>query len=128
MSILTPLEYSEIARVLSRYHDAMVAASTDTLEALLDREFTLVHITGYVQPKDEWFSVMRSGDFDYHAIDVDASSLRIEGTDLSAELNGRGVFNATIHGMKRPWRLAFRMSLKRLSKGWVILGARYSSY
>ena len=128
MSILTPTERAELTGVLSRYHDAMVAARTDTLDAMLDPGFTLVHITGYVQPKDEWFDVMRTGEFDYHAIDLDTSALRMDGTDHGAKVIGRGIFNATIHGMRRPWRLAFRMSLQRKSKGWVIQGARYNSY
>ena len=109
MSILTPTERAELTGVLSRYHDAMVAARTDTLDAMLDPGFTLVHITGYVQSKDEWFGVMRTGEFDYHAIDLDDSALRMDGTDHGATVIGRGIFNATIHGMRRPWRLAFRM-------------------
>ena len=128
MSILTPTERAELKGVLSRYHDAIVAARTDTLDAMLDPGFTLVHITGYVQPKDEWFAVMRAAEFDYHSIDIETSTLRIDGTIQGASISARGIFNATIQGMRRTWRLAFRMSLKRKFKGWVILGAQYSSY
>jgi len=53
-----------IRDVLWRYHAAMVDARTADLDALLARDFALVHITGYVQPKAEWFDVIRSGTFD----------------------------------------------------------------
>ena len=41
--------------------EAMVAGDAEALGALLARDFTLVHITGYRQPKAEWLADVRSG-------------------------------------------------------------------
>jgi hypothetical protein len=54
-------------QVLRAYHSAMVDARTDDLSTVLDDEFSLVHITGYVQPRAEWFGVIRSREFECRA-------------------------------------------------------------
>jgi hypothetical protein len=121
-------ERAGILRVLDRYHEAMVAARTGTLERLLDDEFSLVHITGYVQPKTEWLDVVRSRDFDYHAIEVDKPSLTVEATPKTAVLKGRGIFDATINGVRSPWRLQFTITLHRHEDQWRFVRAKYTSF
>ena len=83
----------------------MVDASTVDLDELLDPGFALVHITGYVQPKDEWFDVLRSGQFDYHRIEIDEKTIPVRIDGDAADLRGRGIFDATINGTRNPWRL-----------------------
>lgn len=119
-----------ITRTLAAYHAAMVGARVDDLAGLVTEAFSLRHITGYVQPKDEWFAVIRSGDFDYHHIALEQGSLRIgpENEKGDRSVSGRGVFDATIQGMRRPWRLAFDMRFVRLDDGWHVAQARYTSY
>jgi hypothetical protein len=124
-------EERAIRDVLRRYHAAMVDARTDVLDALVARDFALVHITGYAQPKSEWFEVIDAGAFDYHRIDVDPRTLAIEVTGGTAVVSGRGVFDATIQGMRRPWRLQFTMQLERLAPhdgAWVVRHARYTTF
>ncbi|WP_418606370.1 nuclear transport factor 2 family protein [Georgenia sp. SUBG003] len=53
---------------------AMVAADPDALGDLLQDDFTLTHMTGYVQPKTEWLTDVRSGWMTYHDVrDVEVS-------------------------------------------------------
>ena len=120
-------EYA-IRDVLLRYHAAMVDARTTDLDALLERDFTLVHITGDVQPKAEWFDVIDSGRFDYHRIDVDERSLVMSVADASAVVTGRGIFDATINGMRRPWHLQFTMQLAKSAGAWRVRHARYDTF
>jgi hypothetical protein len=117
-----------IGELLGAYHEAMVDARTDLLERLVAADFYLVHITGYRQPKHEWFEVIRNGDFDYHRIDVDERALAIRVTGDAALLSGRGIFHATISGMNSPWRLQFTMQIARRNGAWTVLNARYDSF
>jgi hypothetical protein len=119
---------SEILRVLNAYHSAMVGARIDDLDGLLDQRYSLVHISGYVQPKDEWFDVIRSGEFDYHRIDVDERTLAVKVTGTTATVTGQGIFNATINGFRRPWRLQFTLWFSKRNERWIITGARYTSF
>nr|WP_315425800.1 nuclear transport factor 2 family protein [uncultured Albidiferax sp.] len=116
-------------KLLSDYHEAMVAGDTQALGRLVDPDFTLEHITGYVQPRTEWFEVVRTRQFDYHRISVDPDSLRVarDGDGKAISIEGRGVFDATIQGTHRPWRLAFRLSLSRLREVPTIKHAAYTA-
>src|SRR5215208_1061668 len=119
---------SEIIRVMRAYHAAMVEARTDDLDKLLDKNFSLVHITGYVQPKEEWFGVIRSGQFDYHRIEIEEETLSANVTDGTAVLTGRGIFDATINGMRNDWRLQFSMRYAKRNDEWTVTHVRYSSF
>jgi hypothetical protein len=128
MTTVEPREdRAEILRLLRAYHAAMVEVRTDDLDALLDADFTLVHMSGYVQPKDEWFDVIRSGQFDYRRIEVDETTICVRVDGRAAELTGRGIFNATINGMKSPWTMRFSMRFAKRDHGWIIICARYTS-
>jgi ketosteroid isomerase-like protein len=116
---------SEIIRVMRAYHAAMVAAHVADLDKLVAQDHVLVHITGMTQPKHEWFDVIRSGKFDYHSIEIDEMSLVVNVTGDAAVLNGRGIFTATIDGMKKPWRLQFALRYARTGGQWLIMHARY---
>ena len=76
----------------------MVDAPTDYLNTLVDEGFSLVHITGYVRPKREWFGVIRSREFNYDSIDVDEQALSITVSGRTAVATGRSAFDATING------------------------------
>jgi hypothetical protein len=114
-----------VVEVLDDYHRAMVDADIDKLTTLVDRRFSLVHITGYVQPRDEWFEVIRTGQFDYHRIGIDEVVVRLD-ADV-ANVTGSGTFNATINGMHAPWRLRFTLVLAPENGEWRIMSARYRS-
>ena len=117
-----------IIETVHAYHAAMVDARVDRLDRLLDAGFTLGHITGYIQPKNEWFGVVRSGEFNYHQIDVDGAALSVRISGNTAVVEGKGIFNATISGMHSPWRLKFSMALNRHGDSWKIASVRYTRF
>jgi Domain of unknown function (DUF4440) len=117
-----------IIRVLLAYHSAMVDASTDDLNTILDEEFSLVHITVYVQSKHEWFGVIRSGQFDYQSIRVDQKVLSVTVSGTTGIAAGRGIFDASINGMRRPWRLQFAIRLAKHGDARRIVEARYTTF
>lgn len=121
-------ESSNTLQVLNAYHAAMVGARTLYLQRLLAPGFTLVHITGYVQPMREWLELVESGDFNYHQIDLEPHSLEISFSGNTATVNGRGIFSATINGINAPWKLSFTMQLVKHNDVWKIANACYSSY
>lgn len=114
-----------VVELLQDYHRAMVEADTDKLAALVDRGFSLTHITGYVQPREEWFHVVRTGQFAYHQIDIDEVAVRL-GTAV-ADLEGGGTFTATINGMHASWRLRFSLAFAYEGGRWTLMSARYRS-
>jgi hypothetical protein len=123
------MTHGSILATLMSYHSAMVAGDTSQLRGLTDPGFTLTHITGYVQPREEWLDVVDRGTFDYHRITLQPSTPDISISGAVARVRGRGIFDATIYGMHRPWRLAFDMTLERVQgDAWTIKRAAYRTY
>ncbi len=98
---------------------AMVDGDTDALDALLDPGFTLTHITGYEQPKAEWLSQMRAGQFAYHR--VEEVDVTVEVASATARVLGRFVTDATVHGTRADWRLKLTMDYAREHGKWTAL-------
>jgi ketosteroid isomerase-like protein len=129
---VTPAEQREdraaIERVYRAYLDAMIDARVDDLDQLLADDFTAVHITGYRQPKAEWFEVIRSGEYDYHSFQIDERALQITVNRDTAVVNGRSIVDATISGMRAPWRLQSEVHFVKRSGVWIVANTRSSSF
>jgi hypothetical protein len=115
--------------VLANYEDqrrAMVAGDADALGELLAADFTLVHMTGYRQPKAEWLADVRSGAMTYHAMaDVDVS------VDVSGDapvVTARTRTAATIWGASGTWPLQLRITFKRAGSSWIAAGTVASTW
>ncbi|MFC4502488.1 MULTISPECIES: nuclear transport factor 2 family protein [Streptomyces] len=98
---------------------AMADGDTDALDDLLDSGFTLTHITGYQQPKAEWLSQMRAGQFIYHSVNEKYVAVDVE--DDTARLVGRIVTEATVYGTHADWPLQFTMNYARDGETWTAL-------
>jgi hypothetical protein len=117
------------AAVLANYEGqrrAMVAGDADALGALLAEGFSLVHMTGYRQPKDEWLADVRSGAMAYSSMeDVDVS------VDVSGEapvVTARTRTAATIWGASGTWPLRLRITFTREGTTWVAAGTVASTW
>jgi len=115
-----------VLAVIQAYHTAMVDADVDRLEHLVAREFVLVHLTGQAQPGPVWLAAIRARVFEYHRVEVDSGSITLHVEGGNAAAIGTGLFTATIHGTRFPWRLRFELRLTREGDHWVIRNARYA--
>ncbi|MFG3029103.1 nuclear transport factor 2 family protein [Streptomyces sp. NPDC048253] len=117
-----PLDANAREEVLDAYRAhlrAMADGDTDALDDLLDDGFTLTHITGYQQPKAEWLSQMRAGQFIYHSVIEKYVTVDVEGD--TARLVGRIVTKATVYGTHADWPLQFTMDWARRGETWTAL-------
>ncbi|MFI5673435.1 nuclear transport factor 2 family protein [Streptomyces cellulosae] len=71
--------HDEVTTAFRVYLQAMLDGDTDALDDLLADGCALTHVTGYVQPKDEWLSQMRAGQFLYHRIEERHVTVEVEG-------------------------------------------------
>ena len=124
-----PADTDVAAAVLANYEKqrrAMVAGDADALGALLADDFTLVHMTGYRQPKAEWLADVRSGAMTYHAMaDVDVS------VDVSGDapvVTARTHTAATIWGASGTWPLQLRITFTRAGSSWIAAGTVASTW
>jgi hypothetical protein len=66
----------------------MVEGQANLLDGILADSFTAQHVTGFVSPKTEWIGQVRSGDFVYHSIRDEGTTVEIQ--DGSATVVSRG--------------------------------------
>lgn len=122
------IQDADVLALLNALHGAMVDADTRTLGALLEPEYALTHITGYVQPKAEWLAVIRAGSFDYHRIELLPGWKAVQHSTDGVCVTGRGIFDATIQGCHAPWRLAFTLWLRPHDDRWLFTKAHYTTF
>ncbi|KRE67285.1 hypothetical protein ASG92_14820 [Arthrobacter sp. Soil736] len=96
---------------------AMVDGDTDVLGGLLTGDFTLTHMTGYLQAKQEWLAQMRAGQFVYHDAQEKDVTLDVDGD--TARLVGRIVTDAAVYGSRAKWPLQLTMDFIRTDGRWL---------
>lgn len=109
---------AEIRLVTKRLTELMIKKDTVAINKILDAGFTLTHITGYVQPKSEWFAEIESERMKYYAYEEVKSTVTINGN--KATFIGQNLLDARIWGTRNNWRLQQTMELVKKNNQWVI--------
>jgi hypothetical protein len=86
----------------------MVTGDIEELNGLLAEDFTLTHMTGYVQSKAEWLEAIAAGRMRYHRVETVEATSSPEGT--APALTARTLADATIWGSRATWRLTLHSS------------------
>lgn len=97
---------------------AMINGDIATLRSLLASETSATHITGYRQPRDEWFEQIQSGYFDYHTITPQSLEITIHDGN-NATLVARNLIDVTIGGARNTWRLESTSSYVKQEGQWL---------
>ncbi|KRE66425.1 MULTISPECIES: nuclear transport factor 2 family protein [Micrococcaceae] len=112
---VTAAEVRELHDVLC---EAMVSRDVAQLDGILAEDYTLTHMTGYVQPRAEWLAAIQSGEMQYHRMETVEARFGAEGK--APQLNARTLTDATIWGSRGNWRLRLRSWFEPRGNGWVI--------
>lgn len=106
---------------------AMVARDTTSLSRILTDGFTLVHMTGYNQPKEEWLTHIQTGRMQYfgsveHDIHVEVRS------DNKVFVIGKSQVDANIWGARGTWPLKLKLHFIRQEEELKISFIEASTY
>ena len=104
----------------------MVEGRADLLDGLLDDSFTARHITGYVSPKEEWLGQIRSGEFVYHSIRDEGTTVDVQ--DDSATVVSRAVHEVTLYGHRGRYRLRSTLHYALTPAGWKAVRGSSTTY
>lgn len=108
----------EVARLLTQL---MIERDTKAMNNIVDKDFTLTHITGYVQSKAEWFHEIETESMKYYSYKVVKTSVRINNN--TATFVGQNLLDARIWGSRNTWRLQQTMQLEKRNGNWIILNS-----
>lgn len=129
LTIIRAEPMSDKELILQAYKDFYsykIDKNTDALNEILDFDFTLTHMTGYVQSKDEWFSQIKDERMKYFGYEIDGVEISTNGEN--GLLVGRSKTDARIYGMRHVWNLELTMPMKKRDGEWIIQKAVAKSY
>lgn len=110
---------SEVLDVTRQLTELMITKDTLAMNKILDIDFTLTHITGYVQSKAEWFSEIESERMKYYSYKEVKTTIKIDGH--KATFVGQNLLDARIWGSRNNWHLQQTMQLEKRNGKWIIL-------
>lgn len=118
-----PVNKDEVAilAVTRQLTQWMVERDTAAMRTITDQNFTLTHITGYVQPRSEWFSEIEKESMKYYSAKEVAHTIKVEGN--KAVFMNQNLLDARIWGSRNTWRLQQTMQLEKQGGKWIILNS-----
>lgn len=117
----------QLITIYRQMHRFMLAADTPSLKAMLADGFSLVHITGYAQPRDEWLAQIDSGRMRYFSSAEDEVPTVKVGYQR-ATLRGRNRVKASIWGAEGLWPLQMDIEFVLVNGKRLMGHARASTY
>lgn len=117
---------AEVMATVRKLAELMIAKDTVSMNNILDEHYTLTHITGYVQPKVEWFGEVSRESMKYYS----AKEVSIDATvnDNKAVVTVKNLVDARIWGSRNTWRLQQQMKLEKRMGIWIILSSVASTF
>lgn len=110
---------SGVLDVTRQLTQLMIDKNTVAMDKILDPHFTLTHITGYVQSKDEWYAEIENERMKYFSYREVKTSVKIDGD--KATFVGQNILDARIWGSRNNWRLQQTMHLEKRGGKWIIM-------
>jgi len=114
-------EELQILNVTRQLTQLMIDKNTDEINKIVDTHFTLTHITGYVQSKEEWFSEIETERMKYFSYKEVKTLVKSDGD--KATFIGQNLLDARIWGSRNTWRLQQIMQLEKRKGNWIILNS-----
>jgi len=115
----TDKKNAEVLDVTRRLKQLMIDKNLVELDKVLDKNFTLTHITGYLQSKEEWLSEIQSERMKYYSYKEVSTTVAVNGDN--ATFVGQNILDARIWGSRNKWRLQQTLQLEKRSGKWIIL-------
>ena len=125
---MTRSDEEAVVEIYRAENRAMVERDQATLERILAETMTLTHMTGYVQPRQEWIAQIMDGKMKYYSSTEErVFDVVVEGDQAS--LVGQNRVKASVGGGGvSTWPLQMRVNLKRQAGRCQIVSQVASTY
>ncbi|HEY0655463.1 MAG TPA: nuclear transport factor 2 family protein [Chryseosolibacter sp.] len=120
------IEENQIITVADKVIQFMIEKELEGLNAVLDKNFTLTHMTGYIQSRSEWLSEIESEGMKYYSAKKVKQEIKISGNEAVATL--QHLVDAQIWGSRNTWRLQQKVKLEKRNNQWIALNSVASTF
>ncbi len=126
MSDTVHTDEAQVLAVTRQLAQLMIERDTAAMNQILDEHYTLTHMTGYVQPKAEWFNEVIKESMKYYSAKEVNHSVTVNGDKATATM--QNLVDARIWGSRNIWRLQQRLTLVKRAGKWIILNSVASTF
>ena len=117
---------AQVLAVVRQLAQLMIKRDTAAMNQILDEKYTLTHMTGYVQPKNEWFDEVMKESMKYYSAKEVAHSVAVNGDKAAVTM--QNLVDARIYGSRNTWRLQQKLELEKRAGKWIILKSVASTF
>ena len=119
-------EENQIIAATDSVIEYMIEKNLNGLKSILDKDFTLTHITGYVQSRKEWFSEIETEGMKYYSAKKIKHHVSISGDQAVSTF--QHLLDARIWGSRNTWRLQQKMKLVKRNNQWIVVNSIASTF
>ena len=108
--------------VLERFIEfqyAMIEKNFEKLNELLDDNYTLRHMSGKIQTKDEYIDEIMDGTLNYYKSIINNPIIMIKEKD-KALLKADVTLDAKVYGIKGTWTLHSEQTMEKIGGKWYL--------
>ena len=109
-------------QVLERFKEfqqAMIDKDESILNEIMDDSYTLTHMSGKVQTKQEYIQEITNGVLNYYHSTIMEPTITIT-DDRYAKLTADVKLDAKVYGIKGDWTLKTNVTMKKIDNVWYL--------
>ena len=112
-------DQEEVLERFIEFQYAMIEKDLEKLNELLEDNYTLTHMSGKTQTKDEYIGEIMDGTLNYYESIINNPILIIKEKD-KALLKADVTLDAKVYGMKGTWTLHSEQTMEKINEKWYL--------
>lgn len=123
VSLITNTELNtfqlEVLNKFKEFQQAMINKDAKTLNSIMSEDYTLTHMSGKIQTKNEYIKDIIDGVLNYyHSTIIDPNIVILE--DKYAKLIADVELDAKVYGIKGTWTLNTEILMEKIENKWIL--------
>lgn len=115
---LSPIQEEVLKRFID-FQEAMIVKDYDKLDIILKDNYTLTHMSGKIQSKQEYINEIMDGTLNYYKSTINNPIITII-EETKAIFNADVTLDAKVYGMKGTWTLHSEQTMEKINDTWHI--------
>lgn len=109
----------EVLKRFKEFQKAMIEKDYTKLNEIIHDNYTLTHMSGKTQTKQEYIDEIMDGTLNYYKSTINNPIISIE-KDEKAVLKADVTLDAKVYGIKGTWTLHSQQSMKKINDKWYL--------
>lgn len=111
-------EQKEVLKIFVEFQKAMIEKDSEKLNELMQDNYTLTHMSGKTQTKEEYIDEIMDGTLNYYKSLIDNPTITVD--ENKAVLKADVTLDAKVYGIKGTWTLHSEQTMKKINGKWYL--------